>query len=216
MNSTEASTALQAEFNEAEAKLRAAEDKIYKFQAENDMIAVTLEEHQSLVVAEHPRVHAEAQRRDRAREIQLAAKLAQMKKEAAADVLSSPIVMMGDNALVRYASHPVLHGAQPPARAREGPRPEEPASTSRRSRRSTSSTRRCRRRVKILVDGTQDLYDAQVDERSRASRRSSRSTSRRRRRSARRSSSTTISMREQDAASKTSTTSCARGSRRRR
>jgi len=30
-------------------KLRAAEDKIYKFQAENDMITVTLEEHQSLV-----------------------------------------------------------------------------------------------------------------------------------------------------------------------
>jgi len=49
LNSTQASEALQTEFNDAETKLRAAEDKIYKFQAENDMITVTLEEHQSLV-----------------------------------------------------------------------------------------------------------------------------------------------------------------------
>jgi uncharacterized protein involved in exopolysaccharide biosynthesis len=96
INSTQASGALQAEFNEAESKLRAAEDKIYKFQAENDMIAVTLEEHQNLVSANI--LNFTQKLNDaRAEEIKVASRLQQMRKEAKTDVLQTPIVMMGDN-----------------------------------------------------------------------------------------------------------------------
>jgi capsular exopolysaccharide synthesis family protein len=96
INSTQASSALQAEFNEAESKLRAAEDKIYKFQAENDMIAVTLEEHQNLVSANI--LNFTQKLNDaRAEEIKVASRLQQMRKEAKTDVLQTPIVMMGDN-----------------------------------------------------------------------------------------------------------------------
>ena len=96
MSSSEATDALQAEFNDAEAKLRAAEDKIYKFQADNDMIAVTLEEHQS-IVSQNILTFTQKLNDATANEIGLAAKLAEMKKLANQDVLSTPIVMLGDN-----------------------------------------------------------------------------------------------------------------------
>ncbi len=96
LNSTEASEALQSAFNEAEAKLRAAEDKIYKFEAENDMITVTVEEYQSLVSSNILSFTSKLNDA-RANEIMIAAKLAEMKKEKGEDILSSPIVMLGDN-----------------------------------------------------------------------------------------------------------------------
>jgi polysaccharide biosynthesis transport protein len=96
MGSTQASEALQADFTEAETKLRAAEEKIYKFQAENDMIAVTLETKQSLVSSN---ILAFTQKLNdaRATEIGLNAKLMQIRKQKNADVLSTPIAMMGDH-----------------------------------------------------------------------------------------------------------------------
>ena len=96
LNSNEASNALQQEFNDAEAKLRAAEEQIFKFQSDNDMIAVTLEEHQSLVAGN---ILAFSQKLNDATGelIKLAAKIDQMKKLANEDVLSSPLVMMGDS-----------------------------------------------------------------------------------------------------------------------
>lgn len=96
LNSTQASEALQAEFNDAEQKLRAAEDKIYKFEAENDMITVTLEEHQNLV-SQNILNLTQKLNDARANEISIASKLAEMKKEGGADTLSSPVVMLGDN-----------------------------------------------------------------------------------------------------------------------
>ena len=96
LNSTQASEALQAEFNDAEAKLRAAEDKIYKFQAENDMIAVTLEEHQNLV-SQNILTFTQKLNDAKANEITLGSKLAEMKKASKEDTLSSPIVLLGDN-----------------------------------------------------------------------------------------------------------------------
>lgn len=96
INSTQASDALQAEFNEAEAKLRAAEDKLYKFQAENDMIAVTPEQHQNLVT-QNILSFTQKFNDARASSIGIAAKLAEMKKENGTEVLSTPVVMMGDN-----------------------------------------------------------------------------------------------------------------------
>lgn len=94
-SSTQASEALEAKFEEAEQKLRAIEDKIYKFQAENDMIAVTLEEHQNLV-SSNILTFTQKLNDSRANQIALNARLGEMKKEATQDVLSTPIVMMGD------------------------------------------------------------------------------------------------------------------------
>src|SRR5689334_6795176 len=78
LSSTSASEALQAEFTEAEAQLRAAEQKIYDFQAKNDMVAVTIEAQQSLVQSNILAFTGKLND-GRAREIELAAKLAEMK-----------------------------------------------------------------------------------------------------------------------------------------
>jgi len=96
LDTNEASSALQAEFNAAEAKLRAAEEKIYKFQADNDMIAVTLEERQNLV-SQNILAFTQKINDQTAHVIELSAKLDEMKKESGQDVLANPIVLMGDN-----------------------------------------------------------------------------------------------------------------------
>jgi capsular exopolysaccharide synthesis family protein len=96
LNSNTASEALQAEFTEAETKLRAAEQKIYDFQAKNDMVAVTIEAQQSLVQGNILAFTGKLND-SRSHEIELAAKLAEMKKEQDEDVLSNPIIMMGNN-----------------------------------------------------------------------------------------------------------------------
>jgi capsular exopolysaccharide synthesis family protein len=96
LNNTTASEALQAEFTEAETKLRAAEQKIYDFQAKNDMVAVTIEAQQSLVQG-NILAFTTKLNDSRAHEIELAAKLAEMKKEQGQDVLANPMIMMGDN-----------------------------------------------------------------------------------------------------------------------
>jgi polysaccharide biosynthesis transport protein len=95
LNSSAASDALQLEFNDAETKLRAADGKIYKFQAEHNMFAVTLEAQQSLVTSN---ILSFTQKLNdaKAKEIELSAKLTQIKKESKQDVLSTPIVMMSD------------------------------------------------------------------------------------------------------------------------
>lgn len=95
-SSSVASSALQQEFNEIEAKLRAAEDKIYQFQRDNDMVAVTLKEHQALVTAN---IMSFTQKLNDARgdEITVSSRLAEIKKEANGEVLSTPIAMMGNS-----------------------------------------------------------------------------------------------------------------------
>ena len=94
-STNQASEALQTKFEEAEQKLRAIEDKIYKFQADNDMIAMTLEEHQNLV-SSNILTFTSKLNDARANQIALQARLNEMRKEATQDVLSTPIVMMGD------------------------------------------------------------------------------------------------------------------------
>lgn len=96
LDSSEAATALQSEFNDAETKLRAAEEKIYKFQADNDMIAVTLEERQNLV-AQNILAFSQKINDQTAHQIELNARLGQMRAESDKDVLASPIAMMGEN-----------------------------------------------------------------------------------------------------------------------
>jgi polysaccharide biosynthesis transport protein len=95
LNSNTASEALLAEFTEAETKLRAAEQKIYDFQTKNDMVAVTIEAQQNLVQGNILAFTGKLND-GRAREIELAAKIAEMKKEQNEDVLSNPVIMMGD------------------------------------------------------------------------------------------------------------------------
>ncbi|HEU4734100.1 MAG TPA: polysaccharide biosynthesis tyrosine autokinase [Kofleriaceae bacterium] len=96
LSSNTASEALQAEFTDAETKLRAAEQKIYDFQAKNDMVAVTIEAQQSLVQG-NILAFTSKLNDARAHEIELAAKLAEMKREQPEDVLANPTIMMGDN-----------------------------------------------------------------------------------------------------------------------
>src|SRR5207247_3485442 len=80
LSSNSASEALQAEFTEAETKLRAAEQKIYDFQAKNDMVAVTIEAQQSLVQG-NILAFTTKLNDARAHEIELSATIAERKKE---------------------------------------------------------------------------------------------------------------------------------------
>lgn len=92
----QASGALSTEFDDAETKLREAESALFAFQKDNDLLAVTLEERQSIVSsgitaysAKLNEVHAQR--------LELSAKLDRMRKAAGQDVLQSPILLMGDN-----------------------------------------------------------------------------------------------------------------------
>jgi polysaccharide biosynthesis transport protein len=93
----QASGALSTEFDEAETKLREAEAALYQYQQDNDLLAVTLEERQSMVstgitayTAKLNEAHADR--------LELSAKLDRMRKAATEDVLKSPILLLGNNA----------------------------------------------------------------------------------------------------------------------
>lgn len=90
----QASTALTTEFDDAETKLRTAEAALYQYQKDNDLLAVTLEERQSMVssgITSYTAKLTEAH----GRRIQLAAQLDRMQKASQQDVLQSPILSMG-------------------------------------------------------------------------------------------------------------------------
>jgi len=91
----QASTALSTEFDSVEGKLRDAESALYKFQKDNDLLAVTLEERQS-IVSSGITTYTQKLNETRARRIELAARLDRMRKAANADVLTSPILLIGD------------------------------------------------------------------------------------------------------------------------
>ncbi|MEJ7596848.1 MAG: polysaccharide biosynthesis tyrosine autokinase [Kofleriaceae bacterium] len=96
MDTKKASGALSTEFDDAETKLREAEAALYKFQKDNDLLAVTLEERQSLVssgITAYTLKLNEAH----ARRIELTSRLNQMKKASTEDVLKSPILLIGEN-----------------------------------------------------------------------------------------------------------------------
>jgi len=90
----QASTALTTEFDDAETKLRGAEAALYQYQKDNDLLAVTLEERQSMVstgITTYTAKLSEAH----ARRIALSAQLDRMQKASEQDVLQSPILSMG-------------------------------------------------------------------------------------------------------------------------
>ncbi|MBA3465668.1 MAG: polysaccharide biosynthesis tyrosine autokinase [Deltaproteobacteria bacterium] len=92
----QASNALSTEFDVVEGKLREAESALYTFQKDNDLLAVTLEERQSMV-SSGITTYTNKLNETRARRIELAARLDRMRKAAKEEVLTSPILMIGDS-----------------------------------------------------------------------------------------------------------------------
>jgi capsular exopolysaccharide synthesis family protein len=94
----QASSALSTEFDDVEGKLREAEAALYQFQKDNDLLAVTLEERQNLVSSGITTYTAKLND-THARRLELASRLDRMKKASTQDVLSSPILDMGNSAV---------------------------------------------------------------------------------------------------------------------
>ncbi len=92
-----ASGALSTEFDDVETKLRESEAALYAFQKENDLLAVSIEEKQSLVSSEIT-AYTTKLNETRAKRLELTSMLDRMRKAAQDDVLSSPIFMLGENA----------------------------------------------------------------------------------------------------------------------
>jgi len=91
-----ASGALATEFDDAETKLRDAESALFAYQKDNDLLAVTLEERQTMVstgITAYSAKYNEAH----AKHLELSSKLDRMRKAADEDVLSSPILVLNDN-----------------------------------------------------------------------------------------------------------------------
>ncbi|CAN5835453.1 N/A [soil metagenome] len=91
-----ASGALSTEFDEVEGKLRASESALYEFQKNNDLLAVSIEERQSLV-SNGITAYTMKLNETHAKRLELSSLLDRMRKSADVEVLSSPILMLGQN-----------------------------------------------------------------------------------------------------------------------
>lgn len=92
----QASSALSKEFDEAEAQLRDAESALYKYKKDNDLLAVTIEERQSLVssgITNYTMKMADTH----AKRLELQAQLDRMRAAADQDAMTSPVLLMGDS-----------------------------------------------------------------------------------------------------------------------
>jgi len=96
VGASNAESILAKDFDDAEAKLREADAAMYAFQKENNLLAVSLEDRQSLVSANIASFTGR-QNEARAKKIELGKRLELMKKYQDKDVLESPILMMGDS-----------------------------------------------------------------------------------------------------------------------
>jgi capsular exopolysaccharide synthesis family protein len=160
MNSTEASGALEQEFNQAEQELRKAEEHISTFQAENDMVTVTLEEHQSLV-ASNILSFTQKLNDARAEQIRLAARLDQMRKASVSEVLSSPMAMMSDSSSSFETLRAQYYAEKTKLIELErdlGPKNSEYATQ---KQKVDELFKALDGQLKILMQGTQALYQAQ-------------------------------------------------------
>src|SRR5580704_11763573 len=95
-NTKEASGALATEFDDAESKLREAESALFQYQKDNDLLAVTLEDRQNMV-SSGITTYTSKRNEAHAKRLELTAKLDRMRKAANEDVLSSPILVIGEN-----------------------------------------------------------------------------------------------------------------------
>ncbi len=91
-----ASGALSTEFDDAETKLRESESALYKYQKDNDLLAVTLEERQGMVSSSITAFSSKLNDVHGNR-LELNAKLDRMRKASTEDVLTSPILLMGNS-----------------------------------------------------------------------------------------------------------------------
>lgn len=94
-DTTQAAKALSIEFEQSASKLQEAEAKLFAFQKENELLAVPLEDRQSLVASNITSYTARLNEA-RIKRIELQSKLERMKKASSLDVLDSPILVMGD------------------------------------------------------------------------------------------------------------------------
>jgi len=93
----QASGALSTEFDDAERKLRDAESALYLFQKDNkELYGVTVEERQNMVSTGITTYTAKLNEAHAVR-IELGSKLDRMRKAATENVLTSPILLMGNN-----------------------------------------------------------------------------------------------------------------------
>lgn len=95
IDTKQASTALSKEFDDAETKLREAESALYKFQNDNDLLAMTLEDRQNIVTSGIT-TYTIKYNDTHGRRLELQARLDRMRKAAAEDVLTSPLFVIGD------------------------------------------------------------------------------------------------------------------------
>lgn len=92
-----ASNVLTREFEKAEQNLRDAESDLYKFQKEKDLLAVSLEDRQSMV-SSNITAFTHKVNEARAKQIEIGAKLERMREAASMDVLESPVLLMSESA----------------------------------------------------------------------------------------------------------------------
>ncbi len=97
VDTQQASKALTSEFDQAAGKLQESEAKLYQFQKDEELLAVSLEDRQNLVSSNITSFTARLNEA-RAKRIELSSKLDRMKKAQEREVLDSPILMMGDSA----------------------------------------------------------------------------------------------------------------------
>jgi len=94
LDTKQASTALSAEFDIAESKLRGAETQVFKSQQDNDLISQSIEEKQGLMSSEIT-AYTTRFNESRAKRIELASRLDRMRAAMKSDdVLNSPILAM--------------------------------------------------------------------------------------------------------------------------
>jgi len=95
-NTKEESGALATEFDDSERKLRDAESALFQYQKDNDLLAVTLEDRQNMV-SSGITTYTTKLNETHAKRLELTAKLERMRKAASEEVLSSPILVIGEN-----------------------------------------------------------------------------------------------------------------------
>ena len=159
----------QTEFDEAETKLRDAESELYQFQKDNDLLAVTLEERQSMV-SSNITAYTDKLNEARARRIEIAreARSDEEGGEQGRARVADPAD--GRQRVVRHAARAVLRRAQQVHRAREGGRRRRTPSTRCRRRRSTTSTPRCRPRPSACSPAVEEQHKAALTSEKRAAR----------------------------------------------
>lgn len=95
-DSKQTSTALSAEFDDAETKLRAAETDVYQFQKDNDVLAVMSLEDRQTLLSQSISAYTVKVNDAHSKRLELQARLERMRAAADGDVLQSPILAMGE------------------------------------------------------------------------------------------------------------------------